>query len=119
MGEGAKVRGYSNSLWNGVSTFAFARLAIGIHSRRTFEPGTYHWIPRDKVSKYELLTIFSHFLGDASMIAKWQLPVAVDRTLATCRPQLNRELWKLAGYDTVPSIEDLCREFILADRSSE
>jgi dTDP-4-dehydrorhamnose reductase len=120
ISEGARVRGYSNSLWNGVSTLAFARLALGVHSRKTLEPGTYHWIPAGKVSKYELLGIFSKYLDlDPSMIEKWELPVTIDRTLSTCHPHLNQVLWGLAGYDAEPSIEDLCREFILADRSTQ
>jgi dTDP-4-dehydrorhamnose reductase len=120
LAEGAKVRGYSNSLWNGVSTMAFARLALGVHSKKAFGPGIYHWIPKDKVSKYGLLTIFSDFLGtDSSLIEKWDLPATVDRTLATLHPSLNKQLWEIAGYETVPSIEDLCREFILSDRSTE
>jgi dTDP-4-dehydrorhamnose reductase len=120
MAEGVKVRGYSNSLWNGVSTLAFARLALGVHSMKAFEPGVYHWIPNDKVSKYRLLTIFSHFLEtDPSMIEKWDLPTTVDRTLATLHPSLNEQLWEIAGYEKVPSIEDLCKEFILSDKSTE
>jgi len=41
---------------------------------------------------------------------------SVNRTLVTCDQANSDFLWKLAGYPEVPSIDDLCGEFIEADR---
>ena len=113
------VKGYVNAFWNGVSTLAFSRLCIGIHLDRALAPGTYHLVPADVMSKFELLQVFAANLPfiDFNLEPAF-LAEKVDRTLATIRPELNESLWRLAGYQATPRISDLCSEFIGRDLGS-
>jgi len=111
------VNGYINQHWNGVSTTAFARLSIGMLRRDWTTPVTQHWLPRDAVSKFELLQLFAKSLElKPSAVAPVQATNSVNRILVTQDQKASEALWKLAEYSTVPSIDELCQEFIAADR---
>jgi dTDP-4-dehydrorhamnose reductase len=116
--HGFKIFGYKNAYWNGVSTLAFSQLAVGAHLDQSIEPSIYHWIPRDTVSKSDLLKMFSTGLDyDQTAIEDAILPNAVDRTLSTISPERNRKLWEIAGYPSVPTIQELCQEMIIRDKA--
>jgi hypothetical protein len=34
----------------------------------------------------------------------------VDRTLSTVNPELNKQLWSLAGFDTPPTVAQMVQE---------
>lgn len=112
----AKVRGYINQLWNGVSTKAFGRLVAGLSLAELVEPGIQHWIPEDSLSKYALLSTFKAVLERADVsIERSDSGRSSNRVLATTNPDANLRLWTIAGYNRIPSVEDLVREFILED----
>jgi dTDP-4-dehydrorhamnose reductase len=112
----AAVQGFVNHLWNGVSTKAFGRLVAGLTTQRKVLPGLQHWIPRDSASKHGLLEIFKSELDRRDIsLAKYDTGSSANRVLVTANPELNLELWGIAGYDRIPSIEELAREFILED----
>jgi dTDP-4-dehydrorhamnose reductase len=112
-----KVNGYTNHRWNGVTTTAFAHLAVGLVSQNWTQPMNQHWIPKDVVSKYELLQLFAKTLGEKpGAIQKTAANETVDRELGTVNPHLHSQLWTIAGYPQVPTIESLCKEFIKIDR---
>ena len=112
-----KVNGYTNHHWNGVTTTAFARLAVGLVSQNWTQPVDQHWIPQDVVSKYELLQLFASSLGErADNVKRTAANETVDRELETVNPEVNSQLWAIAGYPEVPTIESLCQEFIKIDR---
>lgn len=110
----ARVQGYINHLWGGVSTKAFGRLVAGISSARKVQPGIQHWIPKNSLSKHELLLSFKSALSrEDVLIEKLDTGTSSNRVLSTTNPEANLELWTIAGYNRIPSIEDLVREFIL------
>lgn len=112
-----KVKGYSNHFWNGVSSTAFAKLATSMFEHDLRSPMNQHWIPSDSVSKLELLRFFALNLGyEESRVHSHRTTKSVDRTLSTLDAKKNSELWRLAGYRTVPDIAELCREFIDIDK---
>jgi dTDP-4-dehydrorhamnose reductase len=112
-----EVSGYVNHIWNGVSTTAFARLVLGLINAEQTNPIYQHWVPRDLVSKYQLLSIFASQMGlDTSLVLPVDHELHVDRTLSTSNPSRNEELWRLAGYNQGQTILDLCSEFILLDK---
>ena len=111
------VRGFSNHRWNGVTSTAFARLAVAIFEHDLRTPLDQHWVPKDQVSKYELLELFADQLGyEKSRVEEFQTETTIDRTLATRSQETNKRLWKLAGYESIPSIEELFQEFIEIDK---
>ena len=52
------IEGYVNYMWNGVTTEVFASICLGIINSDQKIHGTYHLIPKNKVSKFDLLKIF-------------------------------------------------------------
>lgn len=111
--KGAKVNGYVNHLWNGVTTNAFSRLARAWVRDPESIVGVNHWVPSDFVSKFELLQIFQELLGRADIeITPYESERAIDRRLTTLRPDRNQGLWQMAGYEVVPSIRTLCEEMV-------
>lgn len=120
VADGRKVTGFSNHLWNGVSTTAFARLAIGLAQAGRKHPFAAHWIPANSISKLEILELFAKNLGaPPGSVQAGEATWAIDRTLATNDAEFNLELWNLAGYEAPPSIEELVAELVSSDRGKE
>jgi dTDP-4-dehydrorhamnose reductase len=117
---GARVQGYQNHQWNGVSTISFAKLAVGLASKGLVVPSSQHWIPANSLSKYDLLQLFKEQLPRPEIEVE---PVAhsrgVNRTIQTLSPDRNLELWAVAGYLNVPSIEELVVELVSSDLEDE
>lgn len=66
--DGATVQGYTNHVWNGVTTLQFAELCKTIIEENHFdkirgESAVHHFCPNKPVSKYELLKIFKKISG--------------------------------------------------------
>ena len=102
------IPGYTDRIWNGITTKAFGRLIVGIISKDGFIPGITHVLPADKVSKFELVSMIagSFDRSDISVVPAVS-GEEKDLTLATSRPETNRKLWLDAGYPQIPSIEEL------------
>lgn len=110
--ESAAVNGYTNHIWNGVSTLTFARVIHGIISKNTYSPGTIHLVPKDQITKFELLQILAEVFGRKDIeIREFKAKIGVNRTLATLFPHKNELLWLNAGYTQVPSIAELIQEY--------
>ena len=106
------LNGYTNHLWNGVTTLHFAKVCRGMIENNTSIPKIQHLVPADSVSKYELLKMFLNVFGhkQITMIKPVEAPEKINRTLATVHPEINRELWKSAGYPKPPSIAQMVEE---------
>jgi dTDP-4-dehydrorhamnose reductase len=117
---GARLQGYQDHQWNGVSTIAFARLSIGLALQGLVVPSHQHWIPADSLSKYDLIQLFKEHIPRPDIDV---VPVAhsrgVNRTVQTLSPERNLELWAVAGYLNVPSIEELVVELVSSDLEDE
>jgi dTDP-4-dehydrorhamnose reductase len=110
---GDTVHGYTNHLWNGITTLAFARIAEGIIEKEEFRTGTFHIVPSDEVSKFELLQLIRHqFKRKDITVIPAEGPEYVDRRLITIHPELNAKFWRSAGYQKVPTISELLEEFV-------
>ncbi len=82
--EGKTVSGFTNHLWNGVTTKEFARVCDLIIRRRKSFPkaGLFH-IFSTSVSKYDMLVAFRKKYGVKVTIQKTRAAYAVDRRLKT------------------------------------
>jgi dTDP-4-dehydrorhamnose reductase len=108
----AKLSGFSNHLWNGLTTLHFAKIVLGIISANTFKSGTHHVIPSDSVSKFEMIKmICKSFAREDIKVEKVLAGTAVDRRLITKFPEVNRDLWLNAGYDKPLSIQEMIIEY--------
>lgn len=107
----AKVKGFTNHLWNGVTTLQFAKLCYGIVSENAALKNQQHFVPADTVDKYKLLNIFANtYAREDISIESFAPAVAVDRSIQTEDTQHNTKLWHLAGYSTPPTIEKMIKE---------
>lgn len=104
----AIVPGFTNHFWNGVSTKVFAKLALGLAVSQSDLHGTQHFVPKDSVSKLQLLQLIAekHDRKDIR-IQPTETKLSIDRTLATVNGDLNERLWELAGFDAVPLIANI------------
>jgi len=105
-----KIFGFSNHLWNGVTTLNFAKVAFGVVNEGKFNSGVYHLVPSDIVTKYELLKIFQkNFLKDI-LIEEKNSEIEINRHLKTVYLDKNIDLWNNGGYKTIPTIDENIEE---------
>jgi dTDP-4-dehydrorhamnose reductase len=109
--RGVVVNGFTDHLWNGVTTLQFARLCHAIVRDDLELPTLMHVVPEDVLTKRVLLETMASVLGRTDLVIR---PVAsgkpIDRTLVTVDPARNRALWTAAGYSEPPSIAGMVRE---------
>lgn len=109
----AHVRGFSDHIWNGVTTQAFAKVARGVIKKNKFKPGLHHLVPRDKVDKDQLLRMIAEVYGrDDIKIERVKSEQPIDRSLQTLDNSFNEALWESAGYTGVPRIFDLLQDLV-------
>lgn len=109
--ENASTKGYTNHVWNGVTSLAFAKIVKGIIEHEKFAAGTHHLVPGDRKSKYELIKLFALYGDRLDLdIQPWETETSIDRSLSTVSPELNSNLWAAAGYPRPPLIEEMIVE---------
>jgi len=107
----ARVRGFTNHLWNGVTSLHFAKLCLGVMRGGLDLPGLLHVVPGDTLPKSALLAEFARAYGRTDVtIEPVPAPVAVDRTIDTSHPEANRRLWAAAGYAAPPTLGAMVME---------
>lgn len=109
--QGATIPGYTDHYWNGVTTNHFAQVVRGIIENDGFESGLSHLVPADELSKADLVRQIASAFGRTDLIIKdTDSGKPIDRTLSTSDPALNKRLWAWAGYQDIPTIEQLIAE---------
>ncbi len=110
----ATIYGYADHFWNGVSTQIFARLTRGIVKNNFWENTTFHFVPENFVSKYELVKLIAEKTNRRDLtIIKKITGNPVNRTLSTVHPEMNKYLWESAGYAKIPTIQQIVEEITL------
>jgi dTDP-4-dehydrorhamnose reductase len=105
---GAKVEGYVNHLWNGVTTLHFSQIISGVIKSGAYKPGVLHLIPKDIVSKFELINLISSEFGRSDLqISQFEAETPINRSLITINPERNLQLWRQGGYNEIPTISDM------------
>lgn len=104
----SKIDGYSNQIWNGITTNVFADLCTGIIKNSYTIGGIHHFIPSNCVSKNTLLNYFQELLErDDLKIYPSSRKKKTNLTLTTVNQNRNKYFWSLAGFDYVPDIREL------------
>lgn len=113
----AQLNGFTNHCWNGVTTYHFAKLCLGIIEAELPLPQLQHVIPTSQISKHELLRCFAHAFNRTDlMIEPVEAGVLINRTLATQNQPLNLDLWRNAGYpERPPSVPEMVNELAAFD----
>ena len=105
-----KVNGFSDHMWNGITTLNFAKIVDGMIKNNNFSNYSQHVLPQDEVSKYELLLYFNKYFNADVAVEESNSSNSVNRTLKTLNHDKNIKLWKDAGYKSVPTIEENIKE---------
>lgn len=107
------LKGYTNHLWNGVTSATLAKIISGIIRKDSFEPGIIHLVPDNKMSKHDLISEIA-IRGNRKdlTIMPCKTEISIDRTLTTINQSRNCTLWENAGYDNVPTIQRLLGEVL-------
>ena len=104
--EDLEVNGFTDHEWNGVTTLNFAKIVLGLTKNQNKNIKLQHLIPNDKVNKFELLLLFQEYFSKQIKINEAISETKVDRTLKTNNLRTNDELWKLGGYQKIPSVRE-------------
>lgn len=83
---GKPVKGFTNHLWNGITTLSFAKSVEVILEKKLYQPGIFHIHSPDTVTKAELLRIFSEVYSLDLKIEDVPGPEFCDRSLQSLHP---------------------------------
>jgi len=107
----AEVNGFLNHQWNGITTFAFAKICKGIIENELWFHGLQHIVPANSMNKSDMLKVFSSvFSRNDIKINEINAEESINRTINTLHIQKNEQLWEVAGYSQIPRIETLIAE---------
>jgi dTDP-4-dehydrorhamnose reductase len=107
----ARVRGYTNHQWNGITTLHFARICQGIIRQDLDLPHVQHIVPSGIMSKFELLRCFARAYDRLDIdITPTNAQAIIDRTLSSTNKRLNQSIWRAAGYGDPPSLQQMVEE---------
>ena len=103
-----KIFGFSDHLWNGVTTNVFAELLFTIIEKNIRIPNFFHLVPKDKVNKYVLLNYLKdHFqFGNLNVIKK-NSNMKINRVLSTKNEKLNNTIWNKSNYKKKLTIKEI------------
>jgi dTDP-4-dehydrorhamnose reductase len=106
--ENAIINGFTNHNWNGITTKVFGMIAVGIVKNNSDPVGKLHLLPKDKVSKFELVNIIKAALGRQDItVNEFQAEFVIDRTLSTEHKDHINQIWKNAGFNQAPKISEM------------
>jgi dTDP-4-dehydrorhamnose reductase len=108
----SKIDGYANHYWNGVPSRVLGKVFYEIYRNKIEIPKDFHLATEGKMSKFEILCIFRDIFKRTDIeIQEIQTPKVVDRSLTTVHESLNEDIWKICGFERVPSSELLLRKY--------
>ncbi|MDR1982841.1 MAG: SDR family oxidoreductase [Holosporaceae bacterium] len=107
----AKIDGYKNHLWNGVTTVVFAKTCAGIMRNNILINAVQHLVPANTVTKAEMLREFKKIFHRSDIVIEDIFAnTGIDRTLVTGNSETNEIIWNAAGYKRIPTIQEMVRE---------
>lgn len=99
MKQEGKIRGYSNVFWSGVTTLELAKAIEASFSQNI--SGLIHLVNNEKISKYDLLKLFSKYMNKDIEIEKYE-DYFSDKSLIRTKKEFN---YKVPKYEKM--IEEL------------
>ncbi len=81
--KGKEVNGFTNHMWNGMTTTQYAKCVEKIIQGGLFNIGTYHIFSPNDISKFQLLNVVNDKFDLDLTIKDVTAPEAIDRTLST------------------------------------
>ena len=89
--KGGEVNGFTNHLWNGITTKQYAEICEKIINQELYQVGKFHIHSPEPVTKHELVSFINNRFDLGITVNEFEAPTVVDRTLASVY-QLSKEL---------------------------
>jgi dTDP-4-dehydrorhamnose reductase len=106
--KNSELKGFSDHLWNGVTTYVFAEIIKTIVLKKIPLPNLIHIIPLNKISKFELLRLFRKILNRTDITVEKVLSnKKTDRTLGTIHYSLNKLIWSKSLFKKCLNIKNI------------
>jgi dTDP-4-dehydrorhamnose reductase len=103
-----KINGFSNHDWNGLTTKAFGEVIKTIIQKKIKIPNNFHLVPKNIVSKFELLKILQKkYNRNDIVITKTNSNQSINRTISTIYKNINKKIWQNTLYKKIPTINEL------------
>jgi dTDP-4-dehydrorhamnose reductase len=83
---GRTVKGFTNHIWNGVTTVHLAEIIANVIDEALYERGLFHIHSPDTVTKMELISLFSDVYHLGLTVTPTESPEPCDRSLASVFP---------------------------------
>jgi len=80
---GKKINGFTNHLWNGITTLQYAKVCDQIISNNWYDEDLYHIYSPNIVNKFELVSMINDRYSVGANITPVEALVAIDRTMST------------------------------------
>jgi len=118
------IPGYTNQFWNGITANSYSKIILNliecfkrgdIQGRAVMIPQSQviHIVPKNYVSKYELLELFKENTNRNDIVIQPTVSEkAINRVISTKFDSFNIELWKGIGYLQVPTIQELVQDMM-------
>jgi dTDP-4-dehydrorhamnose reductase len=107
---GASINGFTNHNWNGVTTKVFGMIVAGIVKNKVDPLGKFHLIPKDKVSKFQLVNLIKEEIGRHDLSVKeFNARDIIDRTLSSELMNQNTLAWEKSGFLAPPTISEMIK----------
>ena len=117
--KGTTVNGFINHIWNGVTTFHYAKIVTKIVEHDGFPESRFlNLIPKDEITKFHLLEKIAYYFNRQDIVINRVSGVEdIFRKIDTNFPLQNLALWNSIGKITLPSIEELISELAIEYKS--
>lgn len=107
----ARVLGFTNHFWNGLSTYHFSKIVEGYIESSDQTKGLIHLVPADSVSKFQLLCFFQQLFNRNDLeVQAHEDSDYTNRILRSEFPNQNHKFWVQAGYDEAPTVFEMILE---------
>lgn len=103
-----KIFGFSDHLWNGVTTSVFAEILYTIISKKIKIPNNFHIVPKDKVNKYKLMNYLKYYFDFKTLkIIKKNSNMKINRVLDTKYQNINNKIWNSSKFKKKLNIQEI------------
>lgn len=112
--DNSAINGYTNHVWNGVTTLQYAELCVKIIKQDAFdklrkESHVFHFAPNEPITKYELLNLFKKALKKNITINPTEDSKGAVKRILTTKYSGLKELFKY-NIEMEKAVDQLCKE---------
>jgi len=106
--KNSTIYGHTNKFWNGITSNVIANFCSSAIANSYKPELVQHFIPRDSVSKYQLLLDLRDVFNRPDVLIKpRKILFKVDRRLETNHVETNKLFWNLAGFEEIPTVKQM------------